>query len=104
MQESEGPIGELSRALGRMAQTLNDIGAPLFGADDDTRATVDSKAIRAAFAKDIAICIQSLQFHDRLTQQLTQARDALTGVSVSQNAMPDLPANEDGVEGSIELF
>jgi hypothetical protein len=37
-------------------------------------------------------------------QQLTQARDVLTGTSAKLAAMPDMPANEDGIEGSIELF
>jgi len=102
-QESEGPITELSEALARMARTLHDSGAPLFG-EARLNSTADVQLIRDAFARDIAICIQSLQFHDRLTQQLTQARDALTGASVRLAAMPDRPANEDGIEGSIELF
>ena len=103
LQESEGPITELSEALARMAWTLHDSGAPLFG-EARLNSTADVQLIRDAFARDIAICIQSLQFHDRLTQQLTQARDALTGASVRLAAMPDRPANEDGIEGSIELF
>jgi hypothetical protein len=103
LQESDGPICELSDALARMARTLNDIGAPLFG-EVEANTMADVQAIRTVFARDIAICIQSLQFHDRLMQQLTQARDVLTGTSAKLAAMPDMPANEDGIEGSIELF
>jgi hypothetical protein len=101
MQESEIPISKLSGALARMAQTLNDNGAPLFGAAV-MRHTADLKIVRDAFASDIAICIESVQFHDRLMQQLKQARDILTGLTANRLlvARPAEPANE----GSIELF
>jgi hypothetical protein len=101
MQESELPISKLSGALARMAQILNDNGAPLFGEVLRHRAT-DSRIVRDAFASDIAICIESVQFHDRLMQQLKQARDILTGLTTDRlpARFPAEPANE----GSIELF
>jgi hypothetical protein len=101
LQQSDIPISQLSNALARMAQALTDIGTPLFG-PVDLQATADVQALRDAFARDMAICIESLQFHDRLTQQLVQARDLLTGVGVKPllSTVPARPANE----GSIELF
>src|SRR5437016_4169921 len=68
LQQSDIPISQLSCALARMAQTLADIGTPLFGPEglaptgDGARAP---QVLRDAFARDLAICIESLQFHDR---------------------------------------
>jgi len=88
-----------------MAQTLTDIGAPLFG-QAGAEPAGDLQVLRDAFARDLAVCIESLQFHDRLVQQLTQARDLLTGLGAKplRSTVPSLPANEGGIAGSIELF
>lgn len=103
MQQSDSPISELGSALARMAQTLSDIGTPLFG---NTTAQAELQVFRDAFAREISVCIQSLQFHDRLMQQLTQARDLLTGGAPNTILMqiPGSPANEGSIEGSVELF
>ena len=105
LQQSDIPIAQLSSALARMAQTLTDIGTPLFG-QVDVKPPADVQALRDAVARDIAVCIQSVQFHDRLMQQLTQARDLLTGVGVKPllASVAAQPANEGSIEGSIELF
>jgi hypothetical protein len=105
LQQSDIPISQLSGALARMAQTLADIGTPLFGPEGLTP-TGDPQVLRDAFARDLAICIESLQFHDRLMQQLTQARDLLTGLGTQPllSTLPALPANEGGIAGSVELF
>jgi hypothetical protein len=104
MQQSDSPIAELGGALARMARTLTDIGTPLFGVD--AQATPQLQMFRDAFARDIAVCIQSLQFHDRLMQQLTQARELLAG-SAPHALLAQIrsaPANEGSIEGSVELF
>jgi hypothetical protein len=105
LQQSDIPISQLSGALARMAQTLTDIGAPLFG-QAQANPTANAEVFRDAFARDIAVCIESLQFHDRLVQQLTQARELLTGLGPKPllAAVAALPANEGSIEGSIELF
>jgi hypothetical protein len=105
MQAADTPIAQLSDALARMAQTLSDIGTPLFGATD-AAPTVDVRLVRDAFKRDIAVCIESLQFHDRLTQQLTHARDILTGLAANKLLArgPNVPAKDGAPEGSIELF
>jgi hypothetical protein len=110
MQQSDTPICELGNALARMARTLSDMGTPLFGADggrpvaDTTspHALPELQVFRNALARDLAVCIQSLQFHDRLMQQLAQARDILSGVGANRllARVADAPANK----GSIELF
>ncbi len=105
MRESDIPVAQLSSALARMAQTLSGIGTPLFG-PADTEAAAHLQTLRDAFARDIAVCIESLQFHDRLIQQLTQARDILAGLAANRvlAGVPNGPAKEGGTEGSIELF
>jgi hypothetical protein len=67
LHESNGPVEELSRALGRMARLVQ--GQPA--------GRGINQQDRAQLAQDVAICIESLQFHDRLTQQLTQVRNLL---------------------------
>jgi hypothetical protein len=105
MQAADTSISQLSDALARMAQTLSAIGAPLFGETDAGPGT-DVGRVRDAFKRDIVVCIESLQFHDRLMQQLTQARDVLSGLTANQPLarLPNMPANDGSREGSIELF
>jgi hypothetical protein len=93
MRQSDTPISELGGALARMARTLNDT-------------QTDPQALRDAMARDICVCIQSLQFHDRLMQQLTHARDLLTGIATDSllAQLPPASANEGSLEGSVELF
>jgi hypothetical protein len=89
MQEADTPIAELSDALARMAQTLSD-------------PTADLQTLRDTFASNIAACIVSLQSYDRLTQQLSQARDILTGLAANK-LLARVP-NVGRREGTIELF
>ncbi|MDB6106770.1 MAG: hypothetical protein JWO52_6769 [Gammaproteobacteria bacterium] len=103
LQQSDMPVSRLSGALARMAETLTDIGTPLFG-QVNTLPAADVRVLRDSFARELAVCIESLQFHDRLMQQLTQARDLLTGLGAKLGAVPALPANDGSIEGSIELF
>src|SRR2546430_8285423 len=72
LRQSDPPISQLSGALARMARTLTDLGTPLFDAAA-AKSSGDARALRDAFAGDLAVCIESLQFQDRLMQQLTQA-------------------------------
>jgi hypothetical protein len=48
----------------------------------DSGAT-DIEAHREQLAREVAICIENLQFHDRLTQQLTQVRNLLATLAFS---------------------
>jgi hypothetical protein len=62
LHESQAPVEELSGALARMAQLPQ----------DDIR-----------LGRDIAVCVENLQFHDRLTQQLTQVRNLLATLAAN---------------------
>ena len=59
IQDSLAPIETLGRALARIA----------------------AAAPSPALAPELAACVESLQFHDRMTQQLIQARDLLAGAA-----------------------
>ncbi len=84
LHESNGPVEELSGSLARMAQLVH--GEPDGGGGD-----ADLKAHRAKLAAEVAVCIENLQFHDRLTQQLTQVRNLLATLAFS-----DVPTDEAG--------
>jgi hypothetical protein len=84
LHESNGPVEELSSSLGRMAQLVH-------GEPDGSGGGADLKAHRAKLAQEVAVCIESLQFHDRLTQQLTQVRNLLATLAFS-----DVPTDSAG--------
>ena len=73
LHESNGPVEDLSGALGRMAQLVQ--------TKPDTAGT--AAEIQNQLARDVAVCIESLQFHDRLAQQLTQVRNILATLAFS---------------------
>ena len=70
LHESNGPVEDLSGALGRMAKLL--------------QAGSSEGLPRQQLAREVAVCIESLQFHDRLTQQLTQVRNLLATLAFSE--------------------
>jgi hypothetical protein len=71
LHESNGPVEDLSGALTRLAL----LAAPRPGESDPE--------LRRQVAREVAVCIESLQFHDRLTQQLTQVRNLLATLAGS---------------------
>src|SRR5689334_15516480 len=77
MHESGSPVVELGGALTRLASKL-------------TEGTADVRFDKDALARELAICIENLQFHDRLMQQLTQVRNLLASL-----AAESLPASAD---------
>ena len=77
MRDTESPVTDLGQALSRMVSTLTTVRQhvekkPFNGDTDGTRMKLES---------ELSICIQSLQFHDRLIQQLAAVRNLLTGLS-----------------------
>jgi hypothetical protein len=77
MRDTESPVTDLGQALSRMVSTLTDVRQhmekkPFNGHTDQTRSKLEN---------ELSICIQSLQFHDRLIQQLAAVRNLLTGMS-----------------------
>jgi hypothetical protein len=76
LHESNGPVEDLSGALGRMAQLVQ-------SPPSESTGEADLQARHAQLARDVAVCVESLQFHDRLTQQLTQVRNLLATLAFS---------------------
>jgi hypothetical protein len=74
LQESAGPVEDLGSALTRMALLIQP--KPGDGASGDPE-------LREQIAREISVCIESVQFHDRLTQQLTQVRNLLATLAFS---------------------
>jgi len=77
MRETESPVGELGAALERMSRALTlwrrraiRAQAPQRPGEQDHPTTL--------FEQDLTLCIRSLQFHDRLIQQLAVIRNLLT--------------------------
>jgi hypothetical protein len=66
MRDTESPIANLCGALRRIGGSL--------GVDGDPE-------LRKQLAGDVAVCIESLQFHDRLIQQLAAVRALLASVA-----------------------
>ncbi|HET9389158.1 MAG TPA: hypothetical protein VFO44_05885 [Steroidobacteraceae bacterium] len=67
IQDSRQPVADLGSALQRMSEAA---------------------LAQEALTREMAVCIESLQFHDRLVQQLAFARDLL--VSVLSQKKPDM--------------
>lgn len=89
MRESEVPVNELAAALVRIKRALRHAPAARGG-------DCDCKNLEG----DVEICIQSLQFHDRLIQQLTSIRQ-LFG---SEHIPGTLGSAFMPADGSIEIF
>jgi hypothetical protein len=66
LSESQRPVTELGEALARVAAA--------------------TRAGAAASARDLETCIECLQFHDRMVQQLSQVRDLLSAVAAAGSA------------------
>jgi predicted trehalose synthase len=64
--ESQRPVTALGEALSRVSAAVAAGDAPAAG--------------------DFATCIECLQFHDRMTQQLSQVRDLLAAVAAAGSA------------------
>ncbi len=99
--ESQEPINRLSEALSRLARRLLEAGVPLSGAPGAAPAD-PLNAHWQAIAHDVGICIENLQFHDRLVQQLVRVQDILTSLA-SNDRLAHVPAVV-ADPGSIELF
>ena len=88
MQEADAPIAQLGDAIVRM---VNYVGSP----------TADVETLRLTLTRELAVCIEALQYHDRLMQQLTQARAILTGSQT--NSVLTYTVAPAGA-GTVELF
>ena len=66
LSESQRPVAELGEALSRVSAAASARSPPA--------------------ARDLEACVECLQFHDRMQQQLAQVRDLLAAVAASGSA------------------
>ena len=66
LSESQQPVARLGEALARVSAAAASGARPA--------------------ARDLDACVESLQFHDRLVQQLSQVRDLLAAVAAAGSA------------------
>ena len=79
MRDTEQPVGNLGRALSRLSARLHRQEAAAPGATREV--TTSKEGLHAELGDDVAVCIQSLQFHDRLIQQLAAVRSFLASLA-----------------------
>jgi hypothetical protein len=120
MHESHAPVDRMGAALGRMMRALARSARALerlkaagnaaqgSGAGDDERAAPtpldDLEQCREALEREIAVCIESLQFHDRLMQHLAQVRGGLAATGGEPRQGSCEPRKPDLGSGTVELF
>lgn len=80
MRETQAPVAELGDAFGRISNVLaaarnTGLAPPGGGAVED--AVTELAHLRAVVRGDLAVCVRSLQFHDRLIQQMAAVRNLL---------------------------
>jgi hypothetical protein len=81
MRDTEPPVAELCEALSRIGGQLAAWRTRAVAGEPGPAAlNGHADAVRAQLESDVAICIQSLQFHDRLIQQLCAVRGLLASV------------------------
>jgi hypothetical protein len=93
IEASLRPVDELGGALGRMAHALGDAGP--------SAAAGDAGQLHAQLRRELAVCVEGLQFHDRLVQQLTHAHRLLAGRGAASPFYCPVPQ---AAQGSVELF
>jgi hypothetical protein len=81
MRDTETPATMLGSALGRMSASLIEWRDELHANGKDGASAVDDAALRNALERELGVCIESLQFHDRLIQQLAAVRNLLASVA-----------------------
>ena len=115
MRDSYGPVARMAAALERMMRALASHARALErlrGGREDAAATTapassaplaELENCREELEREIAICIESLQFHDSLMQQLALVRTGLANAGGKQHP-PSEKRLPDSAAGSVELF
>ena len=116
MRESHGPVDVLGCALERMARALTICTRALdreAGSEPEPAgarewlARRDIEQLRDALEREITVCIENLQFHDRMMQRLADVRGCLRGLlDDPERAAGEArePPRSELACGSIELF
>ena len=75
MRDTENPVQDLAHSLSRIALTVASLR------DKATAQRTNGETLNSReLENELSVCIQSLQFHDRLIQQLAAVRDLLTSL------------------------
>jgi uncharacterized membrane-anchored protein YjiN (DUF445 family) len=113
MTESHPPVGELGDALARISRALSEcckLVDDVRGSRLDEVSRVHLQRTRETFERDVSICIESLQFHDRMIQQLVHAKKCLVEGEDADSTLPEAKRSVEAwktrhaAEGTIELF
>ncbi|HTX23265.1 MAG TPA: hypothetical protein VMD03_01305 [Steroidobacteraceae bacterium] len=103
MRESLAPVDVLAGALERMALSLARCARSIDAQRIDGAPLGNAAQACQALERDIALCIESLQFHDRLMQRLERVHGSLTGTTGTRCTY-EIPCKPAASEGSVELF
>jgi hypothetical protein len=76
MRDTEHPVADLGQALSRMVTTVTALRKHAHGASSSS-----SNGMPVELESELSLCIQSLQFHDRLIQQLAAVRNLLASLA-----------------------
>ncbi len=91
MQESQAPVVQVGDSVQRMLEAL--------------RRGLPREELDRVLARELALCVHGLQFHDRLMQQLSCVGALLHGPgAVPVTAAPVRFPHMEAAEGSVELF
>src|SRR5687767_12550474 len=77
MRDTEHPVADLGQALSRMVTTVTALRKHAHGASSGS----SSNGMPVELESELSLCIQSLQFHDRLIQQLAAVRNLLASLA-----------------------
>ena len=78
MRETQAPVAEMGDALVRMSQVLRVPREPELACGEAVEdAVVELARLRSLMDGALSVCMRSLQFHDRLIQQMAAVRNLL---------------------------
>jgi hypothetical protein len=83
MRDTESPVTDLGQALSRMVRTVTALRSHATAQSEGKVKGLSRNGDehRQHLESELSICIQSLQFHDRLIQQLAAVRNLLTSLA-----------------------
>jgi hypothetical protein len=76
MRDTEHPVQDLGQSLSRMVGTVTSLRKDVATRRANGEVPLSSQQLE----NELSVCIQSLQFHDRLIQQLAAVRNLLTSL------------------------
>jgi hypothetical protein len=78
MRDTESPVSDLGQSLSRMVSTVTKLRSQVKAGKTGACC---AEGEQSQLESELSVCIQSLQFHDRLIQQLAAVRNLLTSLA-----------------------